>query len=119
MLVTMRRAWGLLLSLGSSLALGWAAAAGGCEERAQQFSYAHDAQLTRRLVAASPLWPRECARAPEDRIGALPVADDPSLQPVPAELVQDMVEVVRNLPRPFAHLFRRHVAPWCGCTRRP
>jgi hypothetical protein len=121
----MRRAWGLVVSLGSSLALGWAAAAGGCEERAPQFSYAHDNELTRRLVAASPLWQRECARAGEDRVGSLPIADDSSLRPVPAQLVQEMVEVVRNLPRPFAKLFQRHVcavvwmhgAPMTGTLR--
>lgn len=109
MLVTMRRAWGLLVSLWLSLALGWAAAAGGCEERAPQFSYAHDRQLTTRLAASSLGWTRACARVPEDRVGVLPVADDPSLRLVPAQLVQEMVEVVRDLPRPFARLFRRHV----------
>ncbi|HKO92925.1 MAG TPA: hypothetical protein VJU61_17340 [Polyangiaceae bacterium] len=30
-------------------------------------------------------------------------------RPVPAELVQDMVSVIRHLPEPFAKLFRRHV----------
>jgi hypothetical protein len=109
MLLTMRRAWRLVISLGACLALGWAAATGGCQERAPQFSYAHDAQLAPRLAASSPLWPSQCARAPEDRIGALPVAAGPSLRPVPAQLVQELVEVVRNLPQPFARLFRRHV----------
>ena len=111
MLGSMRRAWRLIFSLGLILALGWLAATGGCEERRQQFSYAHDGALASRLGARSPLWPSACARAPEDRIGALPLPDDPSLRPVPADLAQDMITVVRVLPRPFAKLFRRHV---CG-----
>jgi hypothetical protein len=126
MLVTMRRAWGLMVSLGLSLVLGWAAATGGCEERAPQVSFAHDADLPQRVAARNPLWASACARAPEDRIGFPPLLPRPRRQgdrmaqqyeqydqydprPVPEDLVQDMVDVVRGLPRPFAQLFRRHV----------
>lgn len=138
MLVTMRRAWRLMISLGACLALGWAAATGGCEERPPQISLAYDDELSRRLVARSAHWPGACARAPEDRVG-LPLAmsaaallrdsaaneADSRIATVPADLVQEMVTVVRQLPEPFAKLFRRHVcavvwmhaAPMTGTLR--
>jgi len=104
----MRSGWRLVLALGLCLALGWVAATGGCEGRAPQSSFAYDDTLARRLGARSPLWPGACARAPEDRIGWAPI-EDPAPKPVPPDLVQDLVSVVRALPRPFAQLFRRHV----------
>jgi hypothetical protein len=128
MLVTMRRAWRLVISLGAGLALGWAAATGGCEERPPQLSFAHDHELSRRLAASSVHWSAACSRVPEDRVGLPPAIyaasllrnpdleqessqrlEQQQLRPVPADLVQDMVTVVRKLPQPFAKLFQRHV----------
>jgi len=122
MLLTMRRAGRLLISLGACLALGWAAATGGCEERPPQVSFAYDVGLKARLTARDVHWPVACTRVPEDRVGVPPVLSirtpldkvggkgrSPQPRTVPAELVQDMVTVIRHLPEPFAKLFRRHV----------
>jgi hypothetical protein len=141
MLASMRRASGLVLSLGACVALGWAAVTGGCEERPQQLALPYDHELSGRLVARNAQWPGACARAPEDRVGLPPTMSAASLLrleqdsarrpeqhallPVPAELVQDMVDVVRHLPQPFDKLFRRHVcavvwmhgAPMTGTLR--
>jgi hypothetical protein len=128
MLASMRREWRLVASLGACVALGWAAATGGCEERAPQLSLAHDKKLSGRLAARNAQWPAACARAPEERVGlppALSMAPERALRLVPADLVQDMVDVVRHLPAPFDELFRRHVcavvwmhgAPMTGTLR--
>ena len=117
----MRRGWRLVIALGACIASGWLIAAGGCEERAPQFSFAYDDDLSRRLAAPSALWPAACARPAEDRVGLPPDLSEAfgrnsattevsrAAQPVPPELVQEMAAVVRELPQPFARLFRRHV----------
>lgn len=92
----------------------WAPAAlliaSACQESEPPVSFAYDSSLSKRLVASNATWPAACARDPEARIG-LPGLQHEEWQPRPAsrDLVSDLREVVKNLPRPFARLFERHV----------
>lgn len=92
----------------------WAPAAlliaSSCEKPEPAVSFEYDSSLAKRLVASSASWPAACARDPEERIGLPPLLRGESKpRPVPPDLVQDLREAVKGLPRPFARLFERHV----------
>ena len=84
--------------------------ASACESPEPAVSFEYDSSLAKRLVATSSTWPVACARDPEERIGVPRLLHgDAKPRPVPADLVKDLREVVKGLPRPFASLFKRHV----------
>jgi hypothetical protein len=88
--------------------LAWLAASACQDEPVASFRY--DPKLPNRLAAADVAWDAVCARKPAERIG-LPAGlhEEQQLRPTLSDFVDDLEDVIEELPRPFAKLFEHHV----------
>jgi hypothetical protein len=88
--------------------LVWLAGSGCRDEPVLSFPY--DPKLPNRLAVANVAWEAGCARKPTERIG-LPAGmnQEPKLRPTQPDFIDDLREVIDDLPRPFATIFDRHV----------
>jgi hypothetical protein len=88
--------------------LVWLGASGCRDEPVMSFPY--DPKLPNRLAVANAAWDAGCARKPTERIG-LPAGlyQEPELRPTRPDFIDDLRDVIDDLPRPFARLFDQHV----------
>jgi hypothetical protein len=88
--------------------LAWLWASGCRDEPVMSFRY--DPALPNRLAAANTGWDAACARKPTERIGlAAGLHREQQLRPTRADFIDDLRDVIEDLPRPFARLFNDHV----------
>lgn len=96
---------------GRSLLAGLAwLAAGGCGRSEPVTSFRYDPAFPNRLASAGAGWEGACERRPSQRIGLPPgLHQEQQSALAPPGFVDDLREVIEDLPRPFARVFERHV----------